>query len=157
MGPHFDGNGFHLRGREKYMSEKKHVLFVCIENSCRSQMAEAFARLLAPGLIEAVSAGSRPSGHVDQTAVAVMAELGYDLGSHRSKSLQMIPQIKYDFVITMGCGEECPFIPAEAHEDWDLPDPKLLPLDQFRQVRDQISERVKELVTRIEESNHAKA
>ena len=84
-----------------------------------------------------------------------MAELGYDLGSHSSKSLSEIPQVKYDYVITMGCGDECPFIPAEHHEDWDLPDPKILPLEQFRQSRDRIGERVKELAARIEASNHA--
>jgi protein-tyrosine-phosphatase len=153
------------------MPEKKRVLFVCIENSCRtvraantggtpvrdgSQMAEAFAYLVAQDLIQAFSAGSRPSGQINAKAVAVMAELGYDLGSHSSKSLSGIPQVKYDYVITMGCGDECPFIPAWHHEDWDLPDQKMLPLEQFRRVRDQIGERVRELAARIEVSNHAK-
>ena len=138
------------------MSEKSRVLFVCIENSCRSQMAEAFAHLYANDSIQAFSAGSRPSGKLEPKAIAVMAELGYDLGSHSSKSLRDIPQIKYDFVITMGCGDECPFIPAEVHEDWDLPDPKPLPLEQFHQVRDRIGERVKDLAARIEGSYHAK-
>jgi arsenate reductase len=136
------------------MPEKNLVLFVCIENSCRSQMAEAFAHLFAQDLIQAVSAGSQPSGEVNPQAVTVMAELGYDLSSHSSKSLQELPQVKYDYVITMGCGDECPFIPAVHHEDWDLPDPKLLPLKEFRQVRDQIGEYVKELAARIEVSNH---
>ena len=85
-----------------------------------------------------------------------MAELGYDLNCHSSKSLQEIPQVKYDYVITMGCGDECPFIPAEHHEDWDLPDPKMLPLEEFRQVRDLIGERVKELAAQIEVRYHAK-
>ena len=138
------------------MPEKSRVLFVCIENSCRSQMAEAFAYLYAPDSIQAFSAGSRPSGKINAKAFTVMAELGYDLGSHSSKSLNEIPQGKYDFVITMGCGDECPFIPAVHHEDWDLTDPKMLPLEEFRQVRDQIGERVKELVARIEGTNHAK-
>ena len=138
------------------MSQKKRVLFVCIENSCRSQMAEAFAYLVAQDSIQAYSAGSRPSGEINPKAIAVMAELGYDLDSHSSKSLNEIPQVKYDYVITMGCGDECPFIPAEAHEDWDLPDPKMLPLEEFRQVRDRIGERVKELAARIEVSNDAK-
>lgn len=138
------------------MPEIKRVLFVCIENSCRSQMAEAFAHLYVQDLIQAFSAGSRPSGEIDPKAIAVMAELGYDLRSHSSKSLQEIPQVKYDYVITMGCGEECPFIPAEHHEDWDLPDPKMLPLEKFRQVRDRIGERVKELAARIEVGSHAK-
>jgi arsenate reductase len=138
------------------MSEKKRVLFVCIENSCRSQMAEAFAHLYAHDSIQAFSAGSRPSGEINSTAISVMAELGYDLSRHSSKSLQEIPQVKYDYVITMGCGEECPFIPAENHEDWDLPDPKSLPLEEFRRVRDQIGERVKELAARIEVRQYAK-
>jgi protein-tyrosine-phosphatase len=131
------------------MPEKARVLFVCIENSCRSQMAEAFAHLQADDRIEAFSAGSRPAGRVDPKAVAAMAELGYDLGGHRSKSLDEIPKVKYDYVITMGCGDECPFIPAGHHEDWEIPDPKALPLDEFRKVRDLIEERVKELATRL--------
>jgi protein-tyrosine-phosphatase len=143
-------------GENNPMPEKKRVLFVCIENSCRSQMAEAFAHLYAQDSIQACSAGSRPSGQINPKAVAVMAELGYDLTSHSSKSLSEIPQIRYDYVITMGCGDECPFIPADRHEDWDLPDPKMLPLEEFRQVRDRIGERVKELAARIEMRNHAK-
>ena len=139
------------------MPEKKSVLFVCIENSCRSQMAEAFANLYAPDVIKAYSAGSRPSGRVDSKAVAVMAELGYNLNLHYSKSLRDVPQVKYDYVITMGCGDECPFIPAEHHEDWDLPDPKMLPMDEFRQVRDRIGERVKELAERIEVKDYAES
>jgi arsenate reductase len=138
------------------MPEKKNVLFVCIENSCRSQMAEAFAHIYADDSIRSFSAGSRSSGQIDPKAITLMAELGYDLSSHSSKSLSEIPQIKYDYVITMGCGDECPFIPAEHHEDWDLPDPKRLPLDKFRHVRDRIGKRVKELVGRIKEMNNAK-
>jgi protein-tyrosine-phosphatase len=135
---------------------KKLVLFVCIENSCRSQMAEAFAHLFAPDLFQPWSAGSRPSAVVDPKAIAVMAEMGYNLGSHSSKSLSEIPKVKYDYVITMGCGDECPFIPAGHHEDWDLLNPKMLPMEHFRQVRDQIGERVKELAARIEAIDHAK-
>jgi arsenate reductase len=138
------------------MPVKERVLFVCIENSCRSQMAEALAHLYAQDSIQAFSAGSRPSGQINPQAISVMSELGYDLRSHSSKSLQEIPRVKYDYVITMGCGDECPFIPAEHHEDWDLPDPKMLPLEQFRQVRDRIGERVKELAARIEVRHHAK-
>jgi arsenate reductase (thioredoxin) len=131
------------------MSDKKWVLFVCIENSCRSQMAEAFAHLGADDWIEAYSAGSRPSGKVNSKAVASMAELGYDLSEHRSKSLGEIPPVKYDYVITMGCGDECPFTPAEHHEDWNIPDPKALPPDEFRKVRDLIGLCVNELEARI--------
>jgi arsenate reductase len=143
-------------GKVNPMTKKKLVLFVCIENSCRSQMAEAFAHLYAPDSIEAFSAGSRPSGQIHTLAVKVMAELGYDLSRHSSKSLQEIPQVKYDYVITMGCRDECPFIPAGHHEDWDLADPKSLPLEGFRQVRDQIGERVKGLASRIEGRQYAR-
>ena len=142
-------------GDGNQMQVKQRVLFVCIENSCRSQMAEAFAHVYGPDLIQAFSAGSRPSGEINPTAIAVMAELGYDLSRHSSKSLHEIPQVKYNYVITMGCGDECPFIPAEAHEDWDLPDPKMLPLEEFRLVRDQIGYRVKELVARMNARQHA--
>jgi arsenate reductase (thioredoxin) len=133
------------------MPEKKRVLFVCIENSCRSQMAEAFAHLYAQDSLQAFSAGSRPSGQINPQAITVMAELGYDLRSHSSKSLQQIPQVKYDYVITMGCGDECPFIPADYHQDWAIPDPKKMSIDDFRKVRDQIGRRINELIDHIRE------
>ena len=119
-------------------------------------MAEAFACMYAQDVIQAYSAGSRPSGWINPKAVTVMAELGYGLDSHTSKSLLDIPSIEYDYVITMGCGDECPFIMAKVHEDWDIPDPKALPLAEFRQVRDLIGERVKNLAARIEVGDHAK-
>src|SRR5439155_24559232 len=90
----------------------KRVLFVCIENSNRSQMAEAFARQLGQGKVEAYSAGSRPSGRVNPRAVEFMREIGYDLSTHRSKGLEALPEIEFDAVITMGCGGECPVIRA---------------------------------------------
>ena len=137
-------------------TKRKRVLFVCIENSCRSQMAEAFAYLYAQDVIQAYSAGSRPSGWINPIAIAVMAELGYGMDSHSSKSLLEIPAIEFDYVVTMGCGDECPFIQAKVHEDWNIPDPKMLPLEQFRQVRDQIGQRVNDLVARIEAGDNAK-
>jgi protein-tyrosine-phosphatase len=127
----------------------KKILFVCIENSCRSQMAEALARLMAPDVLDVASAGSRPSGQVNPLAIDAMRELGYDLSTHHSKSLSEIPAGKYDYVITMGCGDECPFIPAEFHEDWKIPDPKGKPLAAFRETRDLIAGRVKELAERV--------
>jgi arsenate reductase len=137
------------------MPRKKRVLFVCIENACRSQMAEAFAHLKADDLVEAYSAGSRPSGQVNPKAITAMTELGCDMKGQRSKSLDEVSKDRYDYVITMGCGDECPFIPADHHEDWDMPDPKELHLDEFRRVRDQIGERVGELIARIEAVNDA--
>jgi arsenate reductase len=127
----------------------KRLLFVCVENSCRSQIAEAFARIHGGDEIEAYSAGSRPSGQVNPKAVESMREIGYDLTKHQSKSLTDIPDIEYDFVATMGCGDECPLIRAKRREDWQIPDPKHLPLDQFGETRDRIAERVKNIIKEI--------
>jgi protein-tyrosine-phosphatase len=119
------------------------AVFVCIENSNRSQMAEAFARRVG---IEAYSAGSRSSGRVNPKAIEAMKELGYDLSAHKSKSLDELPNIRFDVAVTMGCGDECPNIRAIRREDWAIPDPKELPPEQFRQVRDLIEAKVKELL-----------
>lgn len=127
----------------------KRLLFVCVENSNRSQMAEAFARIHGDENIEAYSAGSRPSGKINPTAVEMMREVGYDLSKHRSKSLSEIPDIQYDFVATMGCGDACPFVRAKEREDWSIPDPKDLPPDRFRVVRDLIEERIILLLARL--------
>ena len=126
----------------------KRLLFVCVENSNRSQMAEAFARIHGGDKIEAYSAGSRPSGKINPKAIAAMKEIGYDLSKHRSKSLSEIPDIEFDFVATMGCGDECPFVRATRREDWDIPDPKNLPPDKFRAVQDLIENKVKEILKR---------
>jgi arsenate reductase len=124
----------------------KRLLFVCVENSNRSQMAEAFARIHGGKTVEAYSAGSRPSGKINSKAVAAMREVGYDLSKHQSKSLSEIPDIEYDFVATMGCGDECPVVRAQQREDWNIPDPKEMSPDEFRAVRDMIEMRVKELL-----------
>jgi len=122
------------------------VLFVCIENSCRSQMAEAFAKMHGSN-VEAYSAGSRPSGAVNAKAIASMREIGYDLSMHRSKSLDDIPPGPYDVVVTMGCGDACPWVPANRREDWEIPDPKEMDADDFRKVRFEIGRRVDELLS----------
>jgi len=126
----------------------KRVLFVCIENSNRSQMAEAFARIHGGDAVEAFSAGSAPSGRINPKAVRFMAELGYDLGAHASKSLDQVDG-EFDAVITMGCGDDCPWIPARRREDWGLPDPKHLDDDGYRAVRDEISARVQALLASL--------
>lgn len=123
----------------------KRVLFVCVENSNRSQMAEALARLLGGPDIDALSAGSAPSGHINPKAVRAMAELGYDLTSHRSKPLNEI-EGSFDAVVTMGCGDNCPWIPARRHEDWKLPDPKHLDENDYRSIREEIAKRVRSLI-----------
>jgi protein-tyrosine-phosphatase len=130
----------------------KKVLFVCIENSCRSQMAEAFARIHGSGVIEPYSSGSSPSGTVNPKAIASMKELGYDLSAHKSKSLSDIPDIEYDYVITMGCGDACPFVKAKHHEDWGIPDPKDMDMEGFRKARSTIEEKVKELILRLKQN-----
>ncbi|HEX9895797.1 MAG TPA: arsenate reductase ArsC [Gemmatimonadales bacterium] len=129
------------------------VLFVCIENSNRSQMAEAFARMHGAGLVQPASAGSRPSGRINPKAIAAMAEKGYDLTTHESKSLDQVGAGPWDYVVTMGCGDECPWIPAPARLDWDLPDPKDLPEMEFRAVRDDIEQRVIDLLATIGRKN----
>ncbi len=130
----------------------KRYLFVCVENSNRSQMAEAFARIHGGPEIEAYSAGSRPSGIVNPKAIAAMRELGYDLSAHGSKSLSEIPQEEYEFVATMGCGDACPFIPARRRADWQIPDPKAMAPAQFNEVRDLIEAKVREALANSAES-----
>ncbi len=125
------------------------LVFVCVENSNRSQMAEAFARMLGGDRIEAYSAGSKPSGKVNPKAIAAMAELGYDLSRHRSKSIEELPAGPFTAVISMGCGEACPQLAAEIREDWQIPDPKNLLPEEFSKVRDTIRDRVRELLQRL--------
>ena len=105
-------------------------------------MAQAFALINGKNNIEAYSAGSRPSGRINPKAIASMNEIGYDLSTHQSKTLDEIPGIKYDAVITMGCGDECPWIPASYREDWDIPDPRNMDEIEFRNVRDMIESKV---------------
>jgi arsenate reductase len=124
----------------------KKVVFVCIENSNRSQMAEAFARIHGAGRLEAHSAGSRPSGRVNPKAVEAMRELGYDLSTHTSKGLEAFNGNEVEFAVTMGCGDECPLILARQRVDWKIPDPKNMTPEEFRGVRDLIETKVKELI-----------
>jgi arsenate reductase len=124
----------------------KGVVFVCVENSNRSQMAEAFAHMVAGGRVEAYSAGSKPSGQVNPKAIEAMRDLGYDLTTHRSRALADLPDVEFDIAVTMGCGDSCPLLRAKRREDWDIPDPKGLPPEQFRAVRDLIGEKIKDLL-----------
>ncbi len=129
------------------MIPKKKVLFVCVENSNRSQMSQAFARMLGGDTVEAYSAGSKPSGIVNPKAIAAMKELGYDLSTHDSKSLQEVEQYApFDAVVTMGCGDACPWMPAKQFIDWQIPDPKHMEPAEFNEVRDFISGKVKTLL-----------
>lgn len=126
---------------------KKKLLFVCVENSNRSQMSQAFAKMLGGEKIEAYSAGSKHSGAVNPKAIAAMKELGYDLGTHDSKSLKEVEQYApFDAVVTMGCGDACPWMPAKKFIDWQIPDPKHMEPEEFNKVRDFIGNKVKELL-----------
>jgi len=132
------------------MSDRKvRVLFVCVENSNRSQMAQAFAAMLGGDRVESLSAGSRPSGRVNPKAVAAMAELGYDLSSHASKGLAEFNGTEIDAAVTMGCGDACPMVKAAKRFDWQIPDPREMPPDEFRIVRDLIRDKVRELLTEL--------
>ena len=125
------------------------MLFVCVENANRSQMAEAFARILGGGFVEAYSSGSRPSGKVNPKAIEAMQELGYDLSVHGSKSLEELPDVEFDFVATMGCGDACPMVKARQRVDWSIPDPKALPPEEFRVVRDLIRDKVQKTLDEL--------
>jgi arsenate reductase (thioredoxin) len=124
----------------------KTVLFVCVENSNRSQMAEAFARMHGMGQVTGLSAGSRPSGKVNPKAVAAMQELGYDLTTHTSKGLEAFNGTVVDVAVTMGCGDECPLVLAKRREDWQIPDPREMTPEEFRGVRNLIESKVKMLI-----------
>jgi arsenate reductase len=124
----------------------KRILFVCVENSNRSQMAEAFARLHGAGQVEAYSAGSRPSGRINPRAVEAMREIGYDLSTHTSKGLAGFNGQEFDVAVTMGCGDACPLVHARQRREWQIPDPREMPPERFREVRGLIEARVKELL-----------
>lgn len=112
-------------------------------------MAEAFARIHGKSEIEPSSAGSKPSGKINPKAIASMKEIGYDLTNHNSKSLNNTPDTTYDAVVTMGCGDACPWIPAKLREDWEIPDPRDMNEDDFRKVRNLIEEKVKDLLEHL--------
>jgi protein-tyrosine-phosphatase len=129
---------------------KKKLLFVCIENSNRSQMSQAFATILGGENIEAYSAGSKPSGIVNPNAIAAMKELGYDLSTHDSKSLEEVKTFApFDVVVTMGCGDACPWMPAKKFVDWRIPDPKHMEPTAFNEVRDYIKHQVQQLLMHL--------
>jgi len=131
--------------------KKLKLLFVCIENSNRSQMSQAFAKIYGGANVEAFSAGSKPSGIVNPKAIAAMKELDYDLSTHDSKSLDEVKAYApFDAVVTMGCGDACPWMPAQQFIDWQIPDPKHMEPQQFNEVRDFIGEKVKALIKELQ-------
>ncbi|AEH50311.1 arsenate reductase ArsC [Pseudothermotoga thermarum] len=127
---------------------KKKVAFICVKNSCRSQMAEGFAKHYGGDIMEVYSAGTEVSGKIDPVAIEVMKEVGIDISNQRSKPISELPE-KMDIVITMGCGVVCPYIPSKHMEDWGLDDPAGKPIEEYRRIRDEIEQKVKKLVERI--------
>lgn len=127
---------------------KKTVAFICVHNSCRSQMAEAWAKKLGSDVLEVYSAGTEKYHEVKALAVQVMEEAGVDMAGHRPKLLNEIPE-EIDILITMGCNVVCPFIPNSHSEDWGLDDPSGGPIEGYRKTRDLIKEKVEDLIYRV--------
>ena len=126
------------------------VLFVCVENSCRSQMAEGFARALGAGRVSAFSAGSRPSGEIHPMAVRFMRERGIDLSAQTSKGLDDLPAgVRWEYIVTMGCGDACPVYPGKRYVDWDVEDPSGKQIEGVRPIRDELERRVLGLIDEI--------
>ena len=130
--------------------EKPKVVFVCVENARRSQMAEGFANAFGQGEIEVYSAGSSPSSQIDPLVIEVMKEKGIDLSSKRPKSLNDLPPIEMDYLVTMGCEETCPAVLAKKIIEWEIPDPKGKPIDEIRRIRDMLEAKVKMLLEEVE-------
>jgi arsenate reductase len=126
------------------------ALFVCLHNAGRSQMSEALFERRAGGRHEAESAGTQPAERVHPGVVEAMLEVGVDLSGRRPRGLSRELAERADVVVTMGCGDECPYIPGKRYVDWDLPDPKDLPTDEVRRIRDEIARRVEELVAELD-------
>lgn len=131
------------------MSDRPSVLFVCVHNAGRSQMAAAFLTHLSQGRIEVRSAGSEPADQVNPAAVAAMAEVGIDITAEKPKILTDQAVIDSDVVVTMGCGDTCPFYPGKRYEDWVLEDPAGKGVDSVRPIRDEIRRRVETLIAEL--------
>lgn len=128
---------------------KKKILFVCVENSCRSQMAEGLARQMGRDAVEVFSAGSRPSRKVNSDAVRVMREIGIDIAAYQPKSVENFKAQHFDYVISMGCGEQCPFVLTGTPIEWAVEDPKGKDLNFFRKTRDKIYEKLLDFLKEI--------
>src|SRR4030042_1999123 len=128
---------------------KKKIIFVCVENARRSQMAEGFAEALGQGKLEVYSAGSSPSSQIDPFVIEVMKEKGIDLGTKRPKSLNELPPVEMDYLVTMGCEETCPAVLAKKVIQWEIPDPKGKSIDDIRKIRDMLEAKVKMLLEEV--------
>jgi arsenate reductase len=125
------------------------VLFVCVHNAGRSQMAAGFTRTLSAGAVQVRSGGSEPADRLNPVAVAAMAEVGIDIAGTTPQVLQVEDVRASDVVVTMGCGDACPVFPGKRYEDWQLTDPAGLRLEQVRPIRDEIRRRVEELLASL--------
>ena len=130
-------------------SAKPTVLFVCVHNAGRSQMAAGYLQHLAGDRIDVLSAGSQPGSQINPVAVQAMAEEGIDLAGNRPKVLTTEAVQASDVVITMGCGDECPYFPGKRYEDWELDDPAGQGIDAVRPIRDEIRKRVEDLIASL--------
>ncbi len=130
---------------EKKVVIRKNILFVCIENSCRSQIAEGLTNSFYWDKFNAYSAGSRPSGIVNPVAIEVMKEINVDISKQKSKGFLELKDIEFDYLVTMGCGDVCPVFPAKHEITWNIEDPKGKPIEIFRRVRDEIREKIEQL------------
>jgi protein-tyrosine-phosphatase len=133
-----------------HTQERPVVLFVCVHNAGRSQMAAGFLQHLGGDRVQVLSAGSEPADSVNQAAVQAMAEKGIDISKERPKLLRDSAVQEADVVVTMGCGDACPFCPGKRYEDWDLEDPAGQPLDRVRPIRDEIERRVRRLIAELD-------
>ena len=129
--------------------QKVKVVFVCVQNASRSQMAQGFAEAFGKERVEVFSAGSRPSTYINPLAIEVMKEKNIDLSGGRPKGLNDLPSIEMDYLVTMGCEETCPAVLSKRVVEWDIPDPKGKPIDFCRKVRDLIEGKVKALLKEI--------
>lgn len=125
------------------------ILFLCVHNAGRSQMAAGFARRAGAGRIEVFSGGSEPAGAVNPAAVEVMAEVGIDIAGFVPQRFTDDLLARVDVVVTMGCGDTCPYVPGKRYVDWPLDDPKGRPVEEVRRIRDEISVLVEELVAQL--------
>jgi len=131
-------------------TEKRRIVFVCVENARRSQMAQGFAEVFVQGELEVYSAGSHPSSQIDPLVIEVMKERGIDLSSKRPKGLNDLPPVEMDYLVTMGCEEICPAVLAKKIIEWEIPDPKGKSIQVFLKVRDLIEDKVKNLLKEID-------
>ncbi|QDB79634.1 arsenate reductase ArsC [Georgenia wutianyii] len=131
------------------MPTRPSVMFVCVHNAGRSQMAAGFLSALSGGRVEVRSAGSAPAETLNPVAVEAMAEVGIDITAQRPKVLTADAVEASDVVVTMGCGDACPFVPGVRYEDWELDDPAGQPIEKVREVRDDIRRRIEHLLTEL--------